>query len=477
MCVNCPPRSKSYHDGTRAKSWSIERSYFKARKIEAHSADFWDDHDYLSRIFDSDWTLNKLNRVVKNEVELDLIKVYLKDLFTKSILSNIYQLYSVFSTERNSVNMVITGFSNMCKDFAIIDDKVIGLKDIDMVFIATNVETHAPGDAYSDSDSIKSLDRFELVECLTRLAIKKYLDSAVVQRASEAVEALFTLNILPALERTYLSYFPTLENERDQWFGMRNFLYTEHIDFIFAEHMSEIIDMFNAFAENLLVNITLDGGKTLGHVKIKTLHGVVGSPSSHAKRKGLTFSRLCELLSTLGMFSECFTRKDARLAFICSKMFVENEMETREHTICSFTDFLEFIARMTCLKSMYIHYSEDSDSGSDSGSNNEDEEFGWQGVHHRPVSQGFANRLNLTIKEMVAGYELCLDKGRLGTSNGIVGFNIVAAAHKQKKRQTGLLTANRKVIQKGNQYLDPLEASFSLLQNQYVSKRNESDSD
>jgi hypothetical protein len=111
MCVNCPPRTRNSVFKDREFSWSVENSVFKDRKSEAHSEDFWDTPEYLGKVFDSDWSFNKLSRVITErmggEDELEKCKLYVRKLFQRGFILNIYQLYAVFNTSRNSVSIQV----------------------------------------------------------------------------------------------------------------------------------------------------------------------------------------------------------------------------------------------------------------------------------------------------------------------------------------------------------------------------------
>mmetsp|Transcript_32354 Transcript_32354/g.42815 ORF Transcript_32354/g.42815 Transcript_32354/m.42815 type:complete len:151 (+) Transcript_32354:345-797(+) len=66
------------------------------------------------------------------------------------------------------------------------------MKDIDRIFIATNVELE---DQEGNDD--RSLCRFEFYEIITRMAKTKYLESGAETRISVAVERILLEHVLP----------------------------------------------------------------------------------------------------------------------------------------------------------------------------------------------------------------------------------------------------------------------------------------
>lgn len=161
--IYVPPKDK-----VSKRQWSLPISIFKDWKK--------DDETLLNKCFEFDWACVRSQKIVKNDDDLKKVK----ERFRKS-----YKLYKDCYRYFSSLNPIgdIWAISNFSfNDFIsqsnIIDENIMAA-DVDIKFIATcnNLEFKS-----NPRNPVKGLVRFELMECILRIADEKYFKkgSAVV---------------------------------------------------------------------------------------------------------------------------------------------------------------------------------------------------------------------------------------------------------------------------------------------------------
>ena len=134
-----------------------------------------------------DFTVNKLSRFIKDPEDLQrtyemLLKYYrpLRDFFFQQI-----------SNHKSYPTIDWNDFVLICKNWGIIDQNLV-ISDVDIIFVATNVEIE---DQEGNDD--RSLCRFEFYEIITRMANKKYLEKKIEPTIADSLERLLVEHILP----------------------------------------------------------------------------------------------------------------------------------------------------------------------------------------------------------------------------------------------------------------------------------------
>ena len=130
----------------------------------------------IKKCFEFDWSCSRIPRVVKKEEDIAATKevwraVYKQYKETYKYYSSLNPVGEIWSITQNP----FTEFINSCE---IIDGKTIKLSDVDLKFIAT----FSGGDLKNNPrNPDRSLIRFQLMECITRIAEEKYIKSGRVR--------------------------------------------------------------------------------------------------------------------------------------------------------------------------------------------------------------------------------------------------------------------------------------------------------
>lgn len=95
-----------------------------------------DTDEFLKKCFEADWAHTKCVKFIKNEEDLNATKQILK--FNYKLLKDIYKYYAGWG-EGDPFSMRWNAFTEFCNNCEIPDDVTCGLKDLDTIFIATNV--------------------------------------------------------------------------------------------------------------------------------------------------------------------------------------------------------------------------------------------------------------------------------------------------------------------------------------------------
>ena len=113
------------------------------------------------------------------------------------LLREVYQYYafqgtgSAFTISRNEITQLV-------REMGILDKKNMKIADLDLIFVAVNVETGQQAKAEENSDT--ELERFEYVETIVRIAIQKFKNKknpAEDQPYHVRIRALLERHVVP----------------------------------------------------------------------------------------------------------------------------------------------------------------------------------------------------------------------------------------------------------------------------------------
>eukprot|EP00854_Cymbomonas_tetramitiformis_P026993 gene26993-33202_t len=227
------------------------------------------------------------------------------------------RIYDVYSTVGSGDNfcMQFNGFSSFIADSKIADvkSKFCQRGHCDTVFVAANFE-EGNADDDNDGNNDDALMRFEFLEVIIRLAMKKYLEGGAKWDAEDLGRAIKRL-LKECVE-------PNMGGEegaqkRDVWRKER--LYHESVDDAFAEHYYFLKAVFDYY-------------KSPGHKLMKRM-----SIESFSDVMLHTY-----LVSNVGA-----SLHDVEIAYVLSKMIAFDEIKSRYKWITlSFVDFIEAVARI-----------------------------------------------------------------------------------------------------------------------------------
>jgi hypothetical protein len=178
------------------------------------------------------------------------------------------------------------------------------MHDIDSVFIATNLEEG------EDVSPDNSLDRYELVEALVRVAYVKFVKTSICKSPADAIQKLMTENIVPHADRINAV-------------RVRKEFYTVEVEVAIQPFMLNTRTVFNKFAS-------------------------VGRGGD----RFMKWPDFFKLLDAASWIDNDFTREEAKFSFVHSILTVEDETKTDRYTLQSYIGFLECIARICSLKTL-----------------------------------------------------------------------------------------------------------------------------
>lgn len=142
-----------------------------------------------------DWKKTKVPKFIKDEEERNRC---LSELAQHALLlREVYQYYafqgtgSAFTISRNEITQLV-------REMGILDKKNMKIADLDLIFVAVNVETGQQAKAEENSDT--ELERFEYVETIVRIAIQKFKNKknpAEDQPYHVRIRALLERHVVP----------------------------------------------------------------------------------------------------------------------------------------------------------------------------------------------------------------------------------------------------------------------------------------
>ena len=127
--------------------------------------------------------------MVKAEEEFQKVKGILRDHFV--FLQQVFKYYASQGGTQ-TYSMGSNSFTDFASHIRIIEKGVFELKDLDTVFIATNVDL-----VKNKENPERALTRYEFLEAIVRIAVNRFVRTKVLTTPSEALQRLVSWHILP----------------------------------------------------------------------------------------------------------------------------------------------------------------------------------------------------------------------------------------------------------------------------------------
>lgn len=319
--------------------WHIDASVFHPRKEESDARDYFETVGVRNRSLNLDWkrTVGK-TRFIKaitradtgvqwgeDSVEKELVEIKQAISRAYPVLYNAYYYFCVTGTDigESAFSMSFNQWTEFLKDSEIPHPKSknCNMANCDNIFVVSNFEEEksnltkkeaAAQKLLAKENDDRALMRFEFVEAVVRLAIAKHGMKTDTDDVSEAVDMLLEREIIPNL-------CPEATEDADVF--RRERLYNEENDLVLHEHLPFLRACYTLF-------------KQMG---LKEKH-------SHLGMEG--FLNMLEASNLLGTATG-FSKREAKLVMIWSKMSVVDEIRHRNRAITlTFVDFLEALGRV-----------------------------------------------------------------------------------------------------------------------------------
>lgn len=163
-CIPRPPPKVIPRLHREKTPWSLPRSLFANYKV--------DDENLLTRCFENDWSRCKIPRIVKNADDLAQIKKSLRASYRI-----IREMYKHFSAVEPSSSVPCIGsnvFSDIMNQCNVVDSNFVKLSDIDIETVASNAGKNKMANPRNPE---RALVRYQMIEMIVRLALRKYQKS------------------------------------------------------------------------------------------------------------------------------------------------------------------------------------------------------------------------------------------------------------------------------------------------------------
>ena len=116
------------------------------------------------------------------------------------MIKEFYKVQAGFGMIGTIFSVALNQYTEFVKEkIKIVDGFKVNMADADRLFITVNANKRGP------LIPANSLVRFQFMEILIRLAIKRYYESGDVPSEAEAVRQLITNNIQPEFEQTMIT--------------------------------------------------------------------------------------------------------------------------------------------------------------------------------------------------------------------------------------------------------------------------------
>ena len=333
--------------------WDIDASVFAPRKRESDGLAYYNHAKVENKQFERDWkramekeqfkTFVFKSAVAAAEAEgqpkprkgKELKEIKAAFARNHSKLARAFTYFSLMGSGNDIFDMQLNEFKTLLDACDIPDDdsERCKLSDLDTIFITAN---YAPtskdkgkdgggGDDVTNNNA-NSLTRFEFIRVIVRVALAKYgMGASDTWDVSDAVERLFTQNILTSLPPAVTSSLPGPHGE----IYRHERLYCEEMDNLYCKHL-----------------------KTL-----KALYSRYRLPQAGKIRSTqLPLDGWMQLFRDVELFDgEHFTQRDAKICFMLARMTAVDEMNTRKNETLTFVDFLDALGRAAEIINLPTH--------------------------------------------------------------------------------------------------------------------------
>ena len=309
-----------------------ESSVFANRIEEADSGSYYDD-EVLRDMLMCDWERLTEQAVVRDYIARRHMEgdAYGSEAKTKLLLNkildelmphrahiyNTFDFYAVMGSGSDITQIQLNQFTDLLDDCNIPDKASVSCNRaaLDRIFIATNREDDQD-DQTADVNDDSSLMRFEFLEIFVRIAIAKYIESGQSNDAVTSVRKLMAEHFAPNKGEGSCN---ALIDDASKF--RKSHVYQESTDDVLRENLGVLKKIFKGY--------TRDGDR------------------------GMIVKEFIYMLRDMDFLNSDFTQREAKLAFVWSKVRVIDEVASRSKImLMSFLDFLECLLRLSQLKNM-----------------------------------------------------------------------------------------------------------------------------
>lgn len=287
---------------TGRKPWAFADSVFASYVLDTDKI--------LDTCFTRDMEHNKCHRVVKDAEQFARVKTLMREHFGE--LKAIFK-HCAAASGADPFSIQWNGFTELMQQCKVPDTKYCKLKDLDTIFIATNVEigprkTVKAGVAKNTSNSLM---RHEFLEAIVRVAQAKYVKTRQTDDMASAVKMLLVSHILP---------FANYDDGND---FRRKHLYCEEVDMVFKRYMGRLNQVFQRHS---------------------------GREKLPGEKQWMSVQEFYELVDKAGLIDDTMTERDVRFQYCYSMMSVADETRTAKHSHMTPIEFLEACARIASVR-------------------------------------------------------------------------------------------------------------------------------
>jgi hypothetical protein len=233
-----------------------------------------------------------------------------------------FEFYSAMGNSSDMSQMLYNQCMDLMGDTDIVEpkNKKMDRSVLDGVFIEANKEGEEQQESeVGDTNADRALMRFELVEMLIRIGLKKYLEPGTCATIDKAVEKILVEHILPNdASGSCSAAIHDIDDFR------RNCLYNPDVDVLLRENDKTLRAIFSKFQDE---------------------------DSKRLKNERMTYTFFMRFLKQVKFINEDFTLREARVTYVWSRMKVIDEVASHSTWgYLNYIDWLEALARMAQLK-------------------------------------------------------------------------------------------------------------------------------
>ena len=312
-----------------------EIQWIFSSRLKTSDAKSYFDEDLYPKMCENDW-----QRVIGQEHFIKFLNSKLKleeqGMDMTTTLSNIYdcilphyrhlmwtfEFYSAMGNSSDMSQMLYNQCMDLMGDTDIVEpkNKKMDRSVLDGVFIEANKEGEEQQESeVGDTNADRALMRFELVEMLIRIGLKKYLEPGTCATIDKAVEKILVEHILPNdASGSCSAAIHDIDDFR------RNCLYNPDVDVLLRENDKTLRAIFSKFQDE---------------------------DSKRLKNERMTYTFFMRFLKQVKFINEDFTLREARVTYVWSRMKVIDEVASHgTWGYLNYIDWLEALARMAQLK-------------------------------------------------------------------------------------------------------------------------------
>ena len=291
------PRDVVDVDGKR--KWSVKKSIFAQYKVDTTGTNVAD-------AFDADYAMTNLGRVLATkDVEEDPSQEARSLLRTNyDVIKGAFKQFALLGGTE-CFTMGWNAFTDFVLAIDLPDKKWLSRSDVDMAFFTSSV-LGPP----SPKNSKKTLCRFQFLDAVVRLALKRWHASGECPCPAEAMKRLVdTIRDLPSVETA----------ERAAAFHKK--MWTQETDQLLRQSMDLLALVYERYS---------------------------GKEDKPGQPKLMSLSEWLTLGATVGFFDNdgLFSERDAKQAFARALQTVTDEMTTDKHRRLAFLEFVEALIRV-----------------------------------------------------------------------------------------------------------------------------------